>query len=167
MSLQLGVPLFIAAGLLQSTVLARLRVFGGQPDLIVLLALVWATLDRKGEGLAWAFVGGLFLDLLSGAPLGISSLALLPVTYVIALSEARGYRSATLLPLVFIAGGALLYHLLYVGALRIFAGYPVAWVENLRYVTLPSVLFDAVLAIPVLRVLGRWYDRLHPGAIKL
>lgn len=167
MSLQIGIPLFIAAGLLQSTLLARLRVFGGQPDLIVLMVLAWATLDRKGEGLAWAFAGGLVLDLLSGAPLGISSLALLPAAYAMAFSEARGYRSTTLLPLAFMAAGALLYHLLYVGALRVFAGYPVAWVENLRYVTLPSVLFDVVLAVPVLRVLGRWYDRLHRTAIKL
>ena len=44
MSLQVGIPLFAVAALLQATVLPHLRVFGGQPDLIVILVLAWAIL---------------------------------------------------------------------------------------------------------------------------
>lgn len=167
MSLRLGLPLFIISAVLQSTLLPRLRVFGGQPDLIVIIVLVWASLDRDREGLVWAFAGGLFLDLWSGTPLGLSSLILLPIAYAIGLTEAQVYRSNFALPFVLNSVGVLGYHLLYLIALRFLGDYPVAWSASFWYVTLPSVLFDIVLIAPALWVLGRLYDRLHPRQVKV
>jgi hypothetical protein len=71
------------------------------------------------------------------------------------------------MPLVLGAGGALAYHLMLLLGLRFLAGYPVVWSTGFWYVTLPSVLFDLILMIPVLRVLTRWYDRLHPRQVTL
>jgi len=166
-SLQLGIPLFLVAALLQATVLPYLRFGGGQPDLIVVLVLAWSTLDHDREGVVWAFVGGLCLDLLSGVPLGISSLALVPVAYVVSFTEARVYRASLVLPLLLAAGGAIAYHALYVILLRFLAGFPVVWSTAIWYVALPSVVFDLVLMVPFLRLLGLWYDRLHPRQIKI
>jgi rod shape-determining protein MreD len=166
-SLQLGVPLFIVAVLLQATVLPHLRVYGGQPDLVVLLVLAWSTLDQEQEGLAWAFVGGLLLDLFSGTPIGVSSLALLPLAYLIGLLEAQVYRASLLLPLLLTAVGSTAYHVIYMLLLRFLTDYPLSWSASFGYVTLPSVLFDVVLFIPVLRLLARWHDRLHPRQVKI
>lgn len=167
MSLQLGLPLFFIAALLQATVLSKLRVLGGQPDLIVIIVLAWATLDPDREGMAWAFVGGLFIDLFSGTPLGISSLVLIPITYLAGLTETQVYRTNILLPLILVAAGAFSYHVGYLFLLRFLVEEPVAWSEALWYVTLPSVTFDVVLIIPFLRVLRRWYDRLHPRQVTI
>lgn len=166
MSLQFGIPLFVVAAVLQSTLLPRLRVYGGQPDLVVLVVLGWAILDRKREGMVWAFVGGLFLDLLSGAPLGISSLVLAPIAYLVGLTEVQVYRTNVGLPLLLVAAGALGYHLLYLLALRLLAGYSVDWATGFWYVMVPSVLFDLILAIPVLRTLALWHRRLRPHQVK-
>ncbi len=167
MSLQLGIPLFAAAVLLQATVLPHLRVFGGQPDLVVLLVLAWSTLDQEQEGLAWAFVGGLLLDLFSGTPIGVSALALLPLAYLIGLLEAQIYRASLLLPLLLTAAGAMAYHVIYMFLLRFLTDYPLSWSASFWYVTLPSVMFDIVLFVPVLRMLARWHDRLHPRQVKI
>lgn len=167
MSLQVGIPLFIVGAMLQASLLPHLRVFGGQPDLIVILVIAWSALDTEREGLVWAFVGGLFADLFSGVPLGVSSLALLPVAFIVTLTEANLYRSNLLLTLPLAAVGALLYHVLYLILLRLLIDYPVAWANSLTYVTLPSVLFDVILIIPTLRLLLSWYDRLHPRQIRL
>jgi rod shape-determining protein MreD len=134
---------------------------------VLLVVLVWAMLDPGREGMTWAFVGGLLLDLFSGAPLGVSSLALLPVAYVIGLTEAQIYRSNVVMPLVLGAGGALAYHVIYLISLRFLAGYPVVWSTGFWYVTLPSVLFDVILVLPLLRLFTRWYDRLHPRQVSL
>lgn len=167
MSLQLGIPLFIVATVLQASLLPHLRVFGGQPDLIVVLVIAWSALDAEREGLVWAFVGGLFVDLFSGAPPGTSSLALLPVAFIITLTEANLYRNNLLLTLPLAAAGALIYHVLYLILLRLLVDYPLVWRDSLTYVTLPSVLFDVILIIPALRLLLNWYDRLHPRQIRL
>jgi rod shape-determining protein MreD len=166
-SLQLGIPIFILAALVQATVLSHVRVYGGQPDLIVIIVLAWAILDRDQEGMVWAFVGGLFLDLLSGTPLGISSLALVPVAFLVGLTEAQVYRENVGLPLLMASGGALAYHILYLLLLRFFADMSVPWSEALVYVTLPSIVFDVILVIPAVRILGRWYKRLHPRQVRI
>lgn len=167
MSLQLGVPLFFAAALLQSAVLSHLRIYGGQPDLIVVIVLAWAVLDRDQEGMVWAFVGGFILDLFSGAPLGISALALIPIAYVVGLTEAQVYRNNIGLPILMSVFGALAYHILYLVLLRFFGGVALSWSSALMYVTLPSVLFDLILIVPALRLLDRWYVRLHPKQVRI
>lgn len=167
MSLQLGIPLMLAAALIQAVILPRLRMYGGQPDLVVLIVLAWAVFDDDREGMAWAFAGGLFLDLFSGAPLGISSLALVPITYLVGLAEARVYRSNILLPILLTGGGAVAYHVIYVLAIRFLAGMAVPWLLVPWYVTLPSLLFDAILILPVLRILRQWYDKLHPRQVRI
>ncbi len=167
MSLQLGIPLMLAAALIQAIILPRLRMYGGQPDLVVLIVLSWAVFDEAQEGMVWAFIGGLFLDLFSGAPLGISSLVLVPITYLVGLTEARVYRTTILLPLLLAGGGTLAYHVIYLLAIRFLAGMSVAWLLVPWYVTLPSLLFDMILILPILRVLRQWYDKLHPRQVRI
>lgn len=167
MSLNLGIPLMLAAALVQAVILPRLRMYGGQPDLIVLIVVAWSVFDDDREGMVWAFTGGLFLDLFSGAPMGISSLALVPIAYLVGLAEARVYRSSLLLPTLLMGGGALAYHVIYVLALRFLAGMSVPWLLVPWYVTLPSLLFDAILILPILRILKRWYDRLHHRQVRI
>jgi rod shape-determining protein MreD len=167
MSLQVGIPVFLVCTLLQATVLPPLRVFGGQPDLIVVTVLAWAILDEGLEGLVWAFVGGLFLGLFSGVPLGISALALLPIAYVVSRTEAQLYRTNIVLPVLLTTGGALAYHAIYMILLRFLAGLPLVWSEAFWYVTLPSVAFDVVFIVPALRLLGRLHDRLHPRRVRI
>lgn len=167
MSLHIALLLFLPAAVIQSAVLSHLRVFGGQPDLIVIIVLAWATLDRDIEGMVWAFVGGMFLDLISGTPMGISSLALVPIAFVVGLTEAQVYRNNVFLPIVLTAGGAVAYHIAYLVLMRIFSDTVLPWSEALWYVTLPSVMFDVILVIPALSVLGRLYTRLHPRQVSI
>ena len=167
MSLQLGVPLFFVAAILQATVLSHLRVYGGQPDLIVVIVLAWATLDRDQEGMVWAFVGGIILDLFSGAPLGISALALVPIAYLVGLTEAGVYRTNIGLPVLMAVIGAAAYHFIYLLLLRFFGGVALSWSSALVYVTLPSVIFDVILIVPALRLLDGWYLKLHPRQVRI
>ncbi|MBN1310398.1 MAG: rod shape-determining protein MreD [Anaerolineae bacterium] len=167
MSLQIGIPLLLAATLLQAVVLPHLRMYGGQPDLVVVLVLAWATLDHEQEGMVWAFIGGLCLDLLSGVPLGISSLVLVPIAYLVSLTEARVYRTNVLLPLLLAGGGTLVYHVGYLLAIRFLVGMSVAWLQILWYVTLPSLLFDMIVILPILWMLRPLYAKLHPGRMRI
>ncbi|MBN1430301.1 MAG: rod shape-determining protein MreD [Anaerolineae bacterium] len=167
MSLQLGFPLMLSAVLIQAVILPRMRMYGGQLDLVVILVLAWAILDHRQEGMVWAFIGGLCLDLFSGAPLGISSLVLVPIAYLISLTEAQVYRTNALLPLLLAGCGTLAYHAGYLLAIRFLAGMSVAWLHVIWYVTLPSLLFDIIAIMPVLWILRPWYDRLHPQQMRI
>jgi rod shape-determining protein MreD len=133
---------------------------------VVIIVLAWTALDRGQEGMIWAFAGGLILDVFSGAPMGITSLALVPITFLFGVTETQVYQSNILLPLIFAAVGTLGFHLIYVFALRFIGGVSLVWWQFLFYVTLPSVFFDLVLIIPAIRLLTPWYSRLHPSRVR-
>lgn len=167
MNLHIGIPLLMVLTLIQSAIVPHMTLLDAQPDLVVLAVFAWATLDRGQEGMVWAFVGGLFLDLLSGAPLGMSSLLLTPLAYLVGLTEAQVYRNNILLPLILTAFGSLAYHIGYIVLLSLFAGYPIDWSAAIRHVTLPSVVFNVALIIPALRLMTGWYDRTHPHRVSI
>ena len=67
----------IVAALLESTVIPYLRIGDAQPHLLFVLAIIVTVVGGFDRGLVFAFVGGLFLDVFTQRPLGISAFALL------------------------------------------------------------------------------------------
>lgn len=88
----------LLAALLESAVLPELPIAGTQADLVLALAIVATILLGPEDGLVWAFVGGLLLDLLTPArPLGATTVTLLLVVGSAALVRhfaGRGRRLA-------------------------------------------------------------------------
>ncbi|MEZ4636134.1 MAG: rod shape-determining protein MreD [Caldilineaceae bacterium] len=42
-----------------------------RPDLVLLAVLAWTLFNGGYSGIVWAFVGGLWMDVLSGGPMGV------------------------------------------------------------------------------------------------
>ncbi|MCP4417208.1 MAG: rod shape-determining protein MreD, partial [Chloroflexi bacterium] len=74
-SIYLAIPLMIVLGLVQTAVLPHFPILGNTPQLALLVALSWGMLHGIEEGVIWAFLGGIFTDLFSISPVGVSSLA--------------------------------------------------------------------------------------------
>ena len=113
----LMVPLMAVAALLQSTAFNRLAIAGVKPDLVLLLVVVGTLLYGPRAGVVWAFIGGLFLDIFSGGPLGSSSLALMAAAVVAGFGHTTMSRFNIFVPLGAMALGTLTYGLVYAGTL--------------------------------------------------
>ena len=77
------------AVLVQSTVLARLRLAGVRPDLLVLAVVAVALATDATTGAVFGFVAGLVADLLFDLPVGVSALVYVAVGF--AVGTARVY----------------------------------------------------------------------------
>jgi rod shape-determining protein MreD len=66
--------LLVAAVLVQSTVLAEVRLAGVRPDLLVLAVVSVAVATDAATGAAFGFAAGLVADLLFDLPVGVSAL---------------------------------------------------------------------------------------------
>jgi cell shape-determining protein MreD len=76
----------LLAALIETTVLPELPIARTQGDLVLVLAVVAALALSAEDGLVWAFVGGLMLDMLIPArPIGATTLTLLLVVGIAAL----------------------------------------------------------------------------------
>jgi len=161
-----GLPLLALAAVVQATVLSHIHVAGGTLDLVLLLALSWTLIGEWQGGAMWGLMGGLCLDLLSGGPLGGHALGLVPVAYLASLSEGRFWRSHVLMPLATVLVGTVLYHLIYLAVLAA-AGHHVAWLLSLFQVTLPAVLINTLLMLPVYHALRWLHNVLHPAQVTI
>jgi len=153
----LVVPLLLLVALLQSTALPGLTILGVSPELMLLTVLAWSLLRGVEEGLLWAFLGGLALDLFSGGPLGASTLALLAASVSTGLTQGAVTRSSFLLPMGAALAGTLLYQIIFLLVIQFTRGH-VPWTDSLLRVTLPSLAVNT-LAMPVVFRALAWLDR--------
>lgn len=147
------VPLFVLMAILQSTLVPLLRVADGMPNLPLLFVVSWLLLNTVEEGLIWAFAGGLTLDLLSSAPFGTSTVALVGAVCAVELLIPRSGRNNLLIPLVAVALATTVYQ---VGAVIILAlnGRPPDIGSFIGSMLLPTLGLNLLLMLPVYRLLG-------------
>ncbi len=157
MNIYLTLAILLTAVLLQSTVMPRVVMWGVHPDLVLIVVTVWSLLRGAEEGMLWALLGGIGLDLMSGAQFGVHTLALLLVSFVSGLGERTLFRSELLMPLLVIPLATLMYELMLMGLLAL-TGWPSPWGAGIARVVLPCMGANTLVMLPVY-ILLRWLHR--------
>jgi len=153
MNLYLTSLLLLGIALVQSTIIPYLAIGQIRPDLMLLTVVSWSLLRGNEEGIVWGFIGGLSLDLLSGAPFGLATFSLLVTSFLCGLGEANVFRTHVILPPVTAFAATLIYNALFLLLLGAF-GYPVAWAASFRKVVVPTALFNTLLMPVVYAAMG-------------
>ncbi len=157
----LSLILLTGVALIQTTLAPQVGLFGAKPDLMLVTVVCWGLLRGASASVRWAFLGGLMIDLLSGAPLGAATLPLLLVGYLSALGELNLLRFGFLLPVAVMLLASIAYNTLFLVVLQVL-GRPIGWQSAFTHVILPAALINT-LVMPFfyfpLRKLHRWADR--------
>lgn len=156
MTLYLVVPLLVFVALLQATLMPHLVIWGVFADLPLLLVVSWSLLRGPREGIIWGCIAGVAIDLFSGAPFGAATLALIAVGFLSGLGQRTVFRARAALPLATVFLATILYDLVFLSVVQV-SGQPVAWLESLFRLALPSAVLNAVL-VPLAFVLMRWLN---------
>lgn len=85
---------------LQTTVFARLSLFGAMPDLTLILVVCFALLEGTYGGILAAFIGGLLTDIFSVHVLGVQLLSKLLLAYLIGLTEEKIFKENPMVSVV-------------------------------------------------------------------
>ena len=148
----LGLALVV---LIQATVLSRIRVLGASPNLFLVSTIAWGLLYSVREGVIWAFAGGLGLDLITGTPLGTSSLAAMTACLLTGLGRNRVFANNLWWPMVVVALATPVYGWIVLLTQQV-RGLPVDWVASTVRVIGPELVLNVatmVVVYPVLRAL--------------
>lgn len=148
--------------LIQGTLLARLRLFGASPNLLLVIVVCWSVVRGVSDGLVWAFVGGLGLDVVAGSPLGTLSLALMVPCLLGGLGRRRVFANHLLLPGLILALATPLHGWLILLTQQL-RGLPVDWAGATVRVILPELALNLALMLVIYPVL-RWLAR-NTGAV--
>jgi len=144
LTLYLAVPILMVVGILQATIVPQLKLWGIFADLPVLVVTSWSLLQGAREGMVWGFVAGLVVDLLSGAPFGAATFALIAAGFVSGMGQATVFRTHIALPLIVTFLATIIYNLIFMLVLQIM-GQPVAWLESLWRIVLPAAVLNTFL----------------------
>lgn len=131
----------------------------------MLVAASWSVAAGAREGLWWAFVGGLAVDVLSAGPLGALTVATLPGALLVGLGERSAAKPIPVVTGVVAVGlAAVLTQALYLGILD-FLGHPLGAPTVTLAQTVGVGIYTgalALLAYPLARVGRRLTEQESP-----
>lgn len=147
--------------LLQGTVFNHFAFRGVLPGIVLICVVDWGILRGTDEGMLWAFVAGLCLDVFSGWPPGTNTVALVVVASIVSLGQGTFIRTHALLPPATVFGATILFYGIALFILES-TRHQVAWEGALRDTVLPVAVFNAFLNIPGFRLVQRLEHRVYP-----
>ena len=166
MAILLAIPILGLLVILQSAVLSQVHLLQGTADIVLLVVIAWAVQERVKTAWHWAVIAALLVSIVSALPV----LALL-VAYLAATAAARLLRRAFwqrpfFAMIAATAAGTLLSHAIAYGWLRV-GGAPLPLLGSLDLITLPSILLNLILVIPVYALVGDLASWVYPEEIEL
>ena len=161
MSVILSIPVLSFIAVLQSAVVSRLPLNRGTADLM-LVVLVAITLQKSVKtAWQWSIVGGLLTDFFSGLPFGLFTVSYLITTGIAFLLRERIWRFSFLMQLLVVLSGTLIVHGLSMMVL-IIQGSSLQLSTVLQAVTLPSIILNFMLSLPVFIIIQDIIQQLNP-----
>ena len=158
-----AIPLMAILTIIQTAVLPGFDFFDVTPSLPLLFALAWSLLSSVEEGVVWGFVGGLFMDTFTIAPVG--GLALTYTLAIVATSFIRDLLPPNrfIIPVLLAVVATLVQQLLYLLYLRIFGISANSILSSL----IQLVVLHAILIIPIYWFLNFIRRITRPSPVKI
>ncbi|MBZ0303640.1 MAG: rod shape-determining protein MreD [Anaerolineae bacterium] len=144
----LSLPVLILAAVLQASVGPQIRFWDGAPDLVFLLVLSWSIHAPLEESVTWALVGGILQDLLSVAPLGLSSVGMIVVVFAVSYLSRQVQRIGFLWLTALALAGSLFQQMV---TWLLFAalGFTVRFADDFSFVIVPTIIYNLALVWPL------------------
>lgn len=163
-SVYAAIPIMLLLAIVQTAVLPHFPIFGLTPQLPFLVALAWALLRGEDEGVLWAFIAGLSLDLFSIIPMGVTSISYMVGIFAIIWIQRAFSSSRFFLTIILAVLSTLISLLVYIFLLRIF-GY----MDDFAIAaSLPTVsLLHGGLILPIYWVMYRIDRSIRPRRVQI
>ena len=166
MPVLIALPFLSLLVMFQSAILSRIHLLHGAADLVLLVLVAWALQERVQTAWHWTVIGGLLIGLVSALPFGAMLGCYLLITGVALYLRRRIWKIPLLAMFVVTFIGTLLTHIVTI-AVILFGGTTLPLVESMNLITLPSLLLNLLLALPVYVLMGDIANWLYPKEINV
>lgn len=144
----LSLPILLVAAALQASVMPQVRLWDGAPDLVFLLVLSWSIHAPLEESVTWALVGGIMQDMLSVAPLGLSSPGMILVVFAVYYLSRQVHRIGFFLLVALVLAGSLFQQMM-VWLLFALLGFTMNFADDFGFVIIPTIIYNLALVWPI------------------
>ena len=154
----IAVPVILLAVLLQSAIVSRVTLLSGIADLPLVMLAAWALQDEVETAWHWAIAMGILVGFISGLSWLVPLLSYLLVIVLAQVLQRRIWQAPLLAMFSVTFLGTLGLSFFSLVVLR-FSGISLPVADVFGLLTLPGILLNMLLAIPifaVMRDLARW-----------
>lgn len=144
MHLIIAAAVAVVAALAEFTVVPYLKIGDAALHPVLVFGIVWVIAGGLEAGLAWAFVGGLALDILGQRPLGSSAFAAIIAVGIASLLGGLLNRARIIAPVIATLIASLAYSMLLLLATTALTDVPLS--DAALGAVVPAALYDTVLA---------------------
>ena len=151
-------PILGLAVVLQTSMVSELKLLNGYADLPLILIAAWALQERVESAWHWAAVICLFVGFITRLPWFILVIGYFGIVYIARSLQRQVWQAPLLAMFSVVFIGTLFMHLLSYATLTIL-GTPFSFSEVATLITLPALLLNILLSIPVytlMRDLSYW-----------
>lgn len=153
-----AIPVILLTVILQSAVISRIYLLSGIADLPMVMLAAWALQEEVDSAWQWAAATGLLVGFVSGISWIVPFFGYLAIVFLARIFQRRVWQAPLLAMFSITFLGTILVSSLSIVMLRL-AGVPLPIQDVLGLLTLPAVLLNMLIAIPVyavMRDLARW-----------
>jgi len=162
----IAIPLLALTVVIQSAIVPSFTLLSGYADVLLVLLAAWALQEGVNTGFQWALLSALMMSIVSHLPWFIYVAGYAGVVMLAQLLQKRVWQVPMLAMFTVTFLGTVFMHLLTFVYLRLFGG-SVSFSDAMGLVTLPSLLLNLLVAIPMfgmMRDLARWvFPSLEPA----
>lgn len=154
----IALPVILLAVILQTAIVSRIYLLSGIADLPLVMLAAWALQEEVETAWHWAIATGLLVGFVSALPWVAPVLGYFAVVALAQILQGRVWQAPLLAMFSVTFLGSIIASIASFATLRL-SGVPLPVGDVLGVLTLPSVLLNMLLAIPVyavMRDLARW-----------
>lgn len=148
MSYWVGLPLLVLVALTEVSVLPMFRVYGLQPNLMLVLLIAWLIVRGAGEAFVLAPIGGVLLGFVDGAPAGTALIGLAPLAFLQDLRGSQLSEGGLIEAVGFTILMSFFYNLVHLGVFTLL-GEAGEWGTAIVRIVVPTVLLNVVTLLPL------------------
>lgn len=154
----IAVPVILLAVILQSSIVSRVTLLTGTADLPLVMLAAWAMQDDVETAWHWAIAAGVLVGFVSGLSWVVPLASYILVIVLAQVLQRRVWQAPLLAMFSVTFLGTIGLSVLSLVVLR-FSGISLSIADAFGLITLPGILLNMLLAIPVfavMRDLARW-----------
>lgn len=153
-------PILALAVILQSAIVSRMSLLSGYADLTLVIVVAWALQDGVETVWHWALLAGGMVAIVSGQPWVVPFAVFLTAVFIARALQRRIWQAPLIAMFTVTFLASVFSHLFTLITINLTGGsLPIS--DAFSLVTLPSMLLNLLLAIPVfwlMRDLARWVN---------
>lgn len=166
MATLLAIPVLSLLIVLQSSVVSRVQLLHGTADLMLLALIAWSLQERVSSAWRWALIGGFIATIGSAMPPGSLAAAYLLATGLALVLRRRVWQVPMLAMLVATFAGTVIVQVASILG-RLSEGVVLPLLDVFNLISLPSLLLNLLLALPVFIVFSDLANWVHPKEIEI